>query len=118
MKCTDFRKDLEAINKKEVEELKKALEAHGGEYEFADGEEKDMDDLENYPEVVVYDEYHWFSFVVMKAGIGEDGAPYLSGKAREESAGYYMYEYISELPADKVKVGDVLFIISMMDEPE
>ena len=50
MKCTNFRKELDLIHQKELNELIAALEAHGGEYEFAD--EDSMDDLNNYPQVV------------------------------------------------------------------
>lgn len=113
MKCTDFRKELDLIHQKELKELTAALESHGGEYEFADGEEKSMDDYENYPEVTVDSYCEWRKFRVMKAFMN-DGDPWLSGKFIGENG---EEDYIEDVDADSVMTGDMLYIISMMDEP-
>lgn len=118
MKCTDFNKELCVIHAKEIDELTQSLLAHGGRYEFADGEETDMDDLENYPEVVAQYEYEWINFQVMEVSLDEEGDPYISGKARTESGACYVDEYICSIPAGDVMVGDMKYIISKMDEPE
>lgn len=118
MKCTDFNKELCVIHAKEIDELAQALLAHGGRYEFADGEEVDMDDLENYPEVVAKDEYEWIEFQVMAVYLDEEGDPYISGKARTVSEAFYEDEYICSIPAGDVMVGDMKYIISKMDEPK
>lgn len=114
MKCTNFRKRLDLIHQKELAELTAALEAHGGRYEFADGEEKSMDDYENYPQVVVHSCYDWCDFRVMAAFM-EDGIPWLTGKFLGENG---EEEYMEDVEAEYVMTGDMLYIISMMDKPK
>lgn len=115
MKCTNFREEMNLIRQKELNELIVALEAHGGEYEFADGEEEDMDDLDNYPQVVCKIEDELMEFRVMKVAVDKDGHPYLLGKACGEYCGS---DDVEEIDAKDVLVGDMSEIISMMDEPE
>ncbi len=112
MKCTSFSEELDLIHKKELDELIMALDAHGGEYEFAD--EDAMDDLDNYPEVVCKVDYELVKFRVMKAAVNGFGHPYLIGKFCGE---YCSSDYVEEVDASDVLVGDMSEIISMMDEP-
>lgn len=114
MKCTNFREELDLIHQKELAELTAALEAHGGRYEFADGEEKSMDDYENYPEVVVDSYCEWVRFRVRKAFMN-GGEPWLSGKFIEENG---EADYIEDVEAKAVMTGDMLYIISKMDKPK
>lgn len=118
MKCTNFMDELSAIHTKEVEELKQALLTHGGMYKFADGEEVSMDDLENYPEVTAQYEYEWIIFQVMAVSLDEEGNPYISGKARTKSGACYVDEYICSIPAKNIMAGDIMYIVSKMDEPK
>lgn len=112
MKCTSFSEELDLIHKKELDELIMALDAHGGEYEFAD--EDAMDDLDNYPEVVCKVDFELVKFRVMKAAVNDFGHPYLIGKFCGE---YCSSDYVEEVDASDVLVGDMSEIISMMDEP-
>lgn len=114
MKCTNFREELDLIHQKELNELIAALEAHGGRYEFADGEEKSMDDYENYPEALVYSYGDWCEFRVMAAFMN-DGDPWLSGKFLGENG---EDDYISDIDAKDVMVGYMCYIVGKMDEPE
>ena len=51
----------------------------------------------------------------MKAAVNKYGHPYLFGKACGEYCGS---DYVEEIDAKDVLVGDISEIISMMDEPE
>ena len=110
MKCTNFREELDLIHQKELNELIAALEAHGGVYEFGES-------LEDRPQVTANIYYNWKTVRVGKAGLDGSGQPYLCGEVVEEYAGFYMDE-VQEVSALEVMTGDILYIISMMDEPE
>jgi len=110
MKCTNFREELDLIHQKELNELIVALEAHGGEYEFGES-------IEDRPQVVMNVYYNWKSVRVGKVGLDSGGKPYVCGEVIEEYAGYYLEE-VQELDASEIMTGDVLYIISKMDEPE
>ena len=111
MKCTNFWPELKLVHCKEIGELKAALIAHGNEYDFAD--EDSMDYLDYYPEVKVNSRYEWRDFRVMKAFMN-DGEPWLSGKFIGECG---EEDYIEDVNAENVMIGDIKHIIGLMDEP-
>lgn len=110
MKCTNFKEELDLIHQKELNELIAVLEAHGGEYEFGES-------LEDRPQVVMNVYYNWKTVRVGKVGLDNGGQPYVCGEVIEEYAGFNLDE-VQELDASEIMTGDVLYIISQMDEPE
>lgn len=118
MKYTNFDKELHVIHTKEVEELKQALLAHGGTYEFADKQKIDANDLEDCPEVTADYYYELVKFKVLKAWIYENGEPFLQVTACTENGACHVDKIICDVPVRHVITGDVIYIISQMDEPE
>ena len=67
MKCTDFNNAIKSIHRIEEEELKAALMAHGGKYDWIE------DDYSSCPIVLIDSEYISGNCSITKAEIEEDG---------------------------------------------
>lgn len=112
MKCTNFREELALIKYKEEEELKKALEQHGGSYSF--GNYFPLDEFEEYPSVIVRIAYDPIDLLVTAAKI-EDGTIYLDGRHWDECG---LDEVVTNVQIADVFVGEIMYIIQKMKDIE
>ncbi|NDV63999.1 hypothetical protein [Bacteroides sp. 224] len=104
MKYTDFYAQIEEIKRKECNELYKAVEAHGGSYEWEDGEE-------DYPIIAIYSTIPEPIDVNVEKVYIENGALNIVGEDKERG------DKIQFQP-DEVFVGHLSYIIGYIPETE
>ena len=108
MKCTDFRKELDSIHNRELEELASALKVHGGEYCFKGSVGPHLIE----PRVVIEYDMGVAEFAVFKMRLSDAGLPLLIGKVFGDDE-----SWSDEVEANSAMVGYISKLIELMSEP-